>query len=267
MRILFFILFPAVFSTAFSGVKYVAAQIGVGKHIELIVFVVTLLVVLLFTILFGRFFCGFACSFGSYGDFLYEISCRVRKKRKKRPFQFSEKLGNVLCYVKYLVLVAILLLCVAGKSSAVSTFSPWDVFSRLQTLNMPKLGAGVLVFLLISIGMIFEKRFFCRFLCPLGAIFSILPVIPASSIKRDRENCIARCKACKMKCPANLDIASMEEGDHAKMGECFSCGKCMQTCPKSNVHTDAVHGKENVFLWNLVRGILLFIVFCIFIGL
>lgn len=267
MRLLFFLLFPAVFATAFAGVKQIAAQIGGGVPLELNSLTATLILVLIFTILFGRFFCGFACAFGIYGDFLYELSARVRKKKKKRPLTLGIQAGKCLSKVKYSILVIILIVCIAGKNSLIQKISPWDVFSRLQARNIPTLSIGILMFLLISIGMIFEKRFFCRFLCPLGAIFSFIPVLPLSIPKRDRGHCLPNCKACQLKCPANLDIASTEEGDTVSMGECFSCGKCTQICPRNNVHPTCVPTKDNLFLWHLIRGFLLLVLFFWIVGI
>lgn len=267
MRLLFFLLFPAVFATAFAGVKQIATQIGDGAPLELNSLTATLMLVLIFTILFGRFFCGFACAFGTYGDFLYELSTRVRKKMKKRPLTLGTQAGKYLSKVKYGILAIILILCIGGKNLLIQKISPWDVFSRLQARNIPTLSIGILIFLLISVGMIFEKRFFCRFLCPLGAIFSFLPVLPLSIPKRDREHCIPNCKACKLKCPANLDIASTEEGDTVSMGECFSCGKCTQTCPRSNVHPTCAPTKGTLLPWHLIRGLLLLALFFYMIGI
>ena len=68
IQLLFFILMPATFTTAFSGVKYIFTQVGAGAKIESNPFVVVLIVLLLYTVLFGRFFCGYACSFGALGD-------------------------------------------------------------------------------------------------------------------------------------------------------------------------------------------------------
>ena len=73
IQILFFLLMPSVFTTAFSGVKYIFTQIGNEQAIAITPFVTVLVVLCVYTIVFGRFFCGFACAFGSMGDWIYEI--------------------------------------------------------------------------------------------------------------------------------------------------------------------------------------------------
>ena len=234
IRAVFFMIYPALFSTAFTGIKLIVEQITQRASLPWNSFVETLIVLLLFTIVFGRFFCGFACAFGTWGDFVYFISSTIQKKRKKKPLKCFSKAGKILRYLKYVVLLVILILCTKGYSSAVAIHSPFSAFSRFHQLKMADSLIGTGLFLLVTAGMALEPRFFCRFLCPMGAVFSLMPVLPFSVIKRDRENCIPKCKACNLVCPANLEIPSDKEGDNATSGECFSCGKCIGKCPKQN---------------------------------
>ena len=62
-----FIIYPALFSTAFTGIKLIVEQITQRASLPWNSFVQTLVVLLVFTIVFGRFFCGFACAFGTWG--------------------------------------------------------------------------------------------------------------------------------------------------------------------------------------------------------
>ena len=209
--------------------------------------------------MFGRFFCGFACAFGTWGDFVYFISSMIRKKRKKKPLKCFSKAGKILRYLKYVVLIVVLLLCIKGYSSAVAIHSPFSAFSRFHQLKMADSLIGTGLFLLVTAGMALEPRFFCRFLCPMGAVFSLMPVLPFSVIKRNRENCIPNCKACNLVCPASLEIPSDKEGDNATSGECFSCGKCIGKCPKQNTHNGLL---GRLWLPMLVgKAVILFVIF------
>jgi polyferredoxin len=229
------VLYPALFATAFTGVKSIVTAISNQVGLEWNSFTSTLVALLLVTIVFGRIFCGFACAFGTYGDALYFLSSLVRKKGKKKPFHVFKKWGKYLKYVKYLVLFAVLACCAMGMSKIVGENSPWTAFSRLQSLKMPESFAGLLLFLLISVGMLLEPRFFCRFLCPMGAVFSMMPVLPFAQIRRKRANCTPGCRLCTTRCPAGIEIPDADAGDSAGMGECFACRKCLHGCPKKNI--------------------------------
>lgn len=276
MRGAFFFAFPAAFASAFTGAKNIVSQIASGKPIELNPFISILTGLLLFTVLFGRFFCGFACSFGTYGDVLYEISSRIRKKFKKQPFGFSVKAGLWLRYGKYICLLALLVLCYIGKEAWIGNISPWTAFSRLEALKIPDPAnlVGVIIFAVISVLMLFEKRFFCRFLCPMGAIFSIMPILPFSQLGRNRSKCLPKCRQCINVCPANVKITDTtldedidadiseipeQEGD-PNMGECFACGKCVDVCPAGNIHSLTVKGGYPGLVWNIAKGAILAVV-------
>ena len=259
MRCLFLLLFPAVFSTAFSGIQYLIEQIGKTEPLQMNLFILECIVIGMFTILAGRFFCGFACAFGIYGDFMYFLSTKIRKRAKKRPMMIPKEVTRRMKYLKYLILMAILLFCFLGKKDWVVENSPWTVFSRILALKSPEGNIALVLFIIVSICMMLEEHFFCRFLCPMGAVFSLLPVIPFSSISRKRENCIPGCRACQMKCPAGIEIADDSVGEEGQMGECFSCGKCIQTCPRENVHSGKYIQKEKVFFWQLIRGVILLV--------
>ena len=68
IQILFFLLFPSTFTSAFNGVKYIFTQIGLGSSVALNSFLAVLIALCVYTIVFGRFFCGYACAFGTMGD-------------------------------------------------------------------------------------------------------------------------------------------------------------------------------------------------------
>ena len=83
IQIIFFLWMPALYTSAFSGVRYVIEQIRAGKPIEHNAFLVMLIALCGFTILFGRFFCGYACAFGTLGDGMYAIPMDSEKSKKE----------------------------------------------------------------------------------------------------------------------------------------------------------------------------------------
>lgn len=84
---------------------------------------------------------------------------------------------------------------------------------------------------IVIVGMAIKERFFCQFLCPLGAVFAILPVLPFLSLKRNKDNCIPKCNACKNNCPVKIKLQDNSLTD----GECISCMRCRMICTKGNI--------------------------------
>lgn len=239
IQLAFFIAAPSLFSTAFAGIKSIFLAIAAGQPVEWNSFLTVTAVLLIFTCFFGRHFCGYACAFGSFGDAVYEGFFWIRMKcfhKKKKP-ALSEKMVHGLQKVKYIVLALILLSCLTGVYGKLTGTSPWDVFSMLTARRLPnsKYLVGIVFLVLIIVGMCTQERFFCQFLCPMGAVFALMPILPGALFRRNRE----KCGLCKKRCPAHLDI----DGDTGRSGECLCCHACAAACPRKNIHIGTIEEK------------------------
>ncbi len=265
VQLLFFILFPSMFTAAFNGVKYIFTQIGAGNRIELTSFVAVLLMLCVYTMIFGRFFCGFACAFGSFGDAVHAIYVSCCRKLKKKPVSIPVEAAKKFTYMKYVILAIILILCYLGAYSLLKGTSPWDVFSMLRAgnLGLASYITGTVFLVLIIIGMCVQERFFCHFMCPMGAVFSILPIAATFTLHRDRAGCIKGCGACEKTCPC--DIGLPDDGSGRIPGDCFQCQKCNGICPKSNIHTGIRQLRGNELWFTGIRAAIL-IAICIWLG-
>ncbi len=266
IQLICFLFFSSAFTAAFGGIKYIASQLGAGEKIQWTAFVAALAGLCAFTIIFGRFFCGFACAFGSLGDAVHWLYLWICKKIKKKPIRLRADLCEKFSAVKYLILLLIVVLSFFGVYTKLRGASPWDVFSMLHAGNFQVIEyiPGLLLLLSIIGGMCVQERFFCSFLCPLGAVFSMLPVLPLFTLRRNREDCIKGCAGCTRKCPS--DIGLPEDGSWETAGDCFQCQKCIRTCPKENIRCGwkVLRGDEIIF--TLVR-IGLLIGLCLWMGL
>lgn len=191
---------------------------------------------LAFGVLFGRGICGWVCPFGLFQELLHKIP--VPKLKLWRGF----------LYLKYIMLVVfVLILPVAvtnfmgmGKPAFCQFICPaGTLFGGLPLLSSHqelRQAIGKLfslkMFILIAViaGCIFIYRFFCKTLCPLGAIYGIMNNISIYHIETDKDKCVS-CGKCKAVC--KMDVNPVEKPGSA---ECIRCGECVQACPENALY-------------------------------
>lgn len=189
----------------------------------------------------GRLVCGFLCPFGLVQDLLNKIP--FVKKIKKFPLEkYLEK-------VKYIILLVFVIVLPIGIANVAGVGTPWfcKVICPSGTLmgGIPLLlrneglrqAAGLLFTwkfgFLVGIIYISMKTYrpFCRFLCPLGAIYGFFNPIALYRYEVDQTACID-CGICEKTCPMN--IASYKEPNSM---ECIRCGECIRSCPTDAIST------------------------------
>ncbi|HEY8805705.1 MAG TPA: FMN-binding protein, partial [Clostridium sp.] len=110
--------------------------------------------------------------------------------------------------------------------------SPWDAFAQIT--NFPKAivnyFTGFVLLAFITLGAIFIERFFCRYLCPLGAMFAIISKLRKIKIDKPTEKC-GKCRICTNNCSMGINLYKRSE---VSSGECINCLKCIEVCPRSN---------------------------------
>ncbi len=189
-------------------------------------------ILLLYSLLFGRMICGWLCPFGLVQELLHKIPT---PKLKKSPAT------RILSYLKYVILVFFVLIvpimyafrntplpafckyiCPAGTleggigllSNAVNA----SYFSMLGPLFTWKF----LLMVSILVGSVFIFRLFCRFICPLGALYGLFNKLSVFGVKVESSKCTS-CGLCLNHCKVDIK----EVGDQ----ECISCGECISVCP------------------------------------
>lgn len=266
LQIMFFVLAPGLFTSAFGGVKNIASAMGKGQALTLSAHVTTLILLLGFTLLFGRIFCGSACAFGFLGDVVHFAATPLRKKLlgKKQTITPPRK----LYLLKYAVLIFILAICAGGGQSAIRGNSPWDAFAQLISghINFDGYVVGYILLVLVVIGMAAVPRFFCRFLCPMGALFSLLPPPLLVRLKKpttadEKHRACGSCTLCRKNCPAGL---TLNTADAITSGECFSCFGCVDTCYQQKPHLTIFGRRVNTHVVYIVLGLLLAVLAAIF---
>ena len=157
----------------------------------------------------------------------------LQRKTKKKTPEIPERFALILQKIKYVLLFGIICLCFLQKENLLNENSPWTIFSLLRAGNFSAVSnlCAILLLVIIVAGMAVKERFFCQFLCPMGAVFSLLPQFPFFRLRRGR-SCLNGCQACRKNCPVSIKLQENPLRD----GECISCLKCTMICPKQNIH-------------------------------
>ena len=193
-------------------------------------------VLLLFGLFFGRVICGWACPMGLIQELLHKLPTPKLKK---------SRLTRALSWVKYGLLSVFVLaipLYYAVRRVPLPAFCKYicpagtlegALGLLLHPANRDKLGMLGLIFtrkflvlVLILTACVFVYRAFCRFFCPLGAIYGLMTRLALVGVKLERSLC-TDCGACRHVCP--MDILS--PGDR----EGISCGRCIGRCPTAAI--------------------------------
>ena len=189
-------------------------------------------IIMLYGLMLGRWICGWLCPTGLFQDLLYKIKTpKLKKNRATR----------VLSYFKYVVLVffgVIIPLMYAFRDFPLPAFCKYicpagtlggAIGLLINPSNTGMFGMLGPLFtwkfvLMISfvVGSVFIYRLFCRFVCPLGALYSLFNKVALLGIRLDRSRCVD-CGKCISVC--KMDINHV--GDH----ECIHCGDCVGVCP------------------------------------
>jgi len=197
-------------------------------------------ILLLFGLTLGRTICGWLCPLGMVQELLHKIPTpKVQKSRATRALSWL-KYGILAFFVvllplwnavKGLPLPAFCkYICPAGTLEGtvglLSHPGNADKFSMLGGLFTGK----VLTALVVLVLCVFVYRAFCRFLCPLGAIYGLFSRLALVGVRVDMQKCI-HCGRCERHC--GMDVHHV--GDH----ECIHCGACMEVCPTQAISLKA----------------------------
>lgn len=174
----------------------------------------------------GMVYCGSVCPFATVQELLYNV-VHFKKKISKQK-SLSKEVDEGARYIKYAVLItAVLASLLLGNSSPATV----EVFLTFFTTNATTLGWGFLIFILII--SLFHFRFWCKYLCPVGALTGLMARASIFKIKLDGE--CPGCSVCDKICPTQAIRLDQNRKPIIDPAECILCGKCMQGCPKGTL--------------------------------
>mgnify|MGYP004588719865 FL=1 len=192
---------------------------------------------ILLGVLLGRFICGFMCPFGWFQELLHKIPTKKLTTKKLKG----------LTFIKYAVLLITVVLLPALVVNDVGMGDPFfckylcpqgvlegaipqaavdpGIRDALGSLFSWKLGILIAV---VVLSVLFYRPF-CKWLCPLGALYALLNKVSLLGMKVDKHKCVS-CGKCAKACKMDVDVT--KSPDHT---ECIRCGMCVRACPTQAV--------------------------------
>jgi polyferredoxin/major membrane immunogen (membrane-anchored lipoprotein) len=246
VRVLTFLLLPILFIDTYNVLRTLIRALAAGTDLDFASLAPQFLtLVLLFgsALLVGRVFCGWMCAFGSFGDLVH----RVGRFFHLEPLRIDPKSDRRMKYVKYGILLVPVVFAALPGSPDLSATSPWDAFGMLLSSGLvPDFASvaivvpiGLFLLLLVTVGSLFIERFFCRYLCPLGAVFSILSRGRGLTLEKPSAKC-GGCRICTNRCSMGIPL---DKVDSVVSGECIQCMECVEACPRKNI-TPLIQGRK-----------------------
>jgi polyferredoxin len=189
------------------------------------------LIILATALLLKRGFCSWVCAFGLLTEYLNRLHRFIFRKDIKIP----RRLDYPLRSLKYLLLfffIWAIMIKMNARDLDYFIYSPYNMAADIKMLyffkNITALTFWVLVALLAL--SIFIRNFWCRYLCPYGALLGGLSFVSIFKVHRNANTC-TQCRQCTRICPVDIDV-------HQTKGvisdECHACLKCVAVCPEKD---------------------------------
>lgn len=170
--------------------------------------------------------CGYACPYGALQEIFGHHILKKKPKSKK-----SDKLKYIV-FIFFIVVASFSLFMIGG-------FNEIDIFAPEGNLKL--IMASIFVMLIGAISLLFGSRAYCRYLCPIGVLFTIGAKlgrnikIPSLHLISQENNC-SNCKLCDKACPIGLDVSNMVKYNAMDDPNCILCGECIKKCPKDAIN-------------------------------
>ena len=257
-------------SAVYSGIELVAPDLYLrmdpilifGSALSGRIFIFTFIpavIVIFVTILFGRIFCGYICPMGITIDFSDRILNLKKKKGRGRESLYKLKYF-VLFFIIGSVIFGVSVVFIGSPLSLITRFYAlviYPIFSLLSHIGLTAIQPiaehfemyglmyaeisttrySTLFFILLFFIGIFaagkiNSRFWCRYLCPSGAILALFSRI--SLVKRVVSDDCTKCGKCVRSCP--MGAIKIESPADTSFNECIGCLTCMNVCPENAVN-------------------------------
>lgn len=214
----------------FGGLESLYSWLTTGKMLPKTGFsnFILLGVLLLITLFSGGIFCGWLCPLGTVQEWLYKL----RRKIVPKSINIPVRVDRILRKLKYGVLILVLIMTIRGVAL---WFENYDPFKVLFHFNFETTTAYIVLGLTIGLSFLIE-RFWCKYLCPLGALLEPLAKVGLIRVRKTDE-CV-QCNLCLRQCSMGLN-------EIGAVG-CNNCMECVTSCPTAGKSTTVKIGKKKI---------------------
>jgi len=179
------------------------------------------------SLLFRKTFCSWLCPIGTISEYLWKAGRRIFGRNLVLP----DWLDLPLRSVKYLLFAFFGWAVLNMPAEEVASFmsSPYGIVADVKLMNFFRsMGVTALIVIaVLTMLSILVRNFWCRYLCPYGALLGVVALLSPAGIRRDESACID-CAKCAKACPARLPV---DVKPAIRSAECTLCMECVAVCP------------------------------------
>ncbi len=189
---------------------------------------VIFLVIVATAFLFKKGFCGWICPVGFFSELTGDIGEKIWHRRIKLPKWLDWPFRSV----KYILLALfIYAVFISMSQHDIAGFLVTD-YNIVADVLMLRFFTDISIFALSVIAGLFVlsfviRGFWCRYLCPYGALLGLAGLISPTRLRRSPSTCTA-CSSCARSCPAHIKVDKHKE---VVSDECIGCLACVNSCP------------------------------------
>jgi len=196
--------------------------------------------VLIMSLILGKSFCSWICPIGFLSESLGDFGEKLFKRKIKMP----KILDYFFRSLKYFLLLFFLSAIFSMSEKALKSFLDSD-YNFMADVKMFYFFAEISQFSLIVISALIVlsvifRNFWCRYLCPYGALLGVIGLISPIKIKRDKNYCID-CGKCSKVCSSFIQV---DKVNYVISDECVSCSKCIDACPVKEALEFSIYQKK-----------------------
>lgn len=211
-----------------------------------------LIAFLTMSVIFRKSFCGWLCPVGTLSEYLWKLG----RDTFHRVFFLPKWLDIGLRSLKYILFGLFAYAVASMPVEALAEFlrSPYGLVADVKMLDFFRfMGTTAAIVLgVILLASVFVQNFWCRYLCPYGALMGLASLLSPLRIRRNVDTCID-CGKCAKACPSRLPVDQLVQ---IRSAECLGCLECVAACPVDDtLHMTLAPAGKPVPAWLIAAGV------------